>query len=168
MSLQPDRKILELINDATGCIRSGSTGIEIKKADHIKRITVDGAVSPDMAPVISVIGIFSEEGVQITNYHRLRDKESDRFNGIVSMCRSFGAEVIVNDSCIFIRKGRNRFPGYIEYSDHRMVMSSIIAGVIADSDTEFGQCESINKSYPEFLNDLKKIGVDIYFDANLF
>ncbi len=168
MSLQPDRKILDLVNNATGSIKYGSAGIEIRKADHINRITVDAAVSPDMAPVISVVGIFSEEGVQIYNYKRLMAKESDRFNGIVNMCRSFGADVTVNDSCIKIKKGRNLCPDYIEYSDHRMTMSSIIAGVIAGSNTEFGKCESINKSYPEFLNDLKKIGVDIYFDANLF
>ncbi|WMT51744.1 MAG: 3-phosphoshikimate 1-carboxyvinyltransferase [Ferroplasma sp.] len=168
MSLQPDRNIVELINNATGSVKPVSQGIEIRKADHINRIIVDAAVSPDMAPVISVIGIFSEEGVQIYNYQRLREKESDRFMGIVNMCRSFGAKVTVNDSCIYIKKGRNLFPDYMEYSDHRMTMSSIIAGVIAGSDTEFGKCESINKSYPEFLNDLKKIGVDIYFDANLF
>ncbi len=167
-SLQPDRKIIELINAATGCINIENTGIFIGKAEHVGKITLDAAVSPDLAPIVSVIGIFSEEGVRIYHYQRLQAKESNRFTGIVNMCRSFGADVAVNESFIEIRKGQIKSPSYIEYNDHRMIMSAIIAGVIAGSDTEFGKCESINKSYPEFLNNLKKIGVDIYFDANLF
>ena len=167
-SLQPDRAIIDLLNAATGCINVKRTEIFIRKAESIKKITLDAAISPDLAPVMSVIGIFSEEGIRIYNYQRLRAKESDRFTGIVNMCRSFGADVVINESFIEIRKGQIKFPGYIEYNDHRMIMSSIIASAIADSNTEFGKCENINKSFPEFLNDLKKIGFDIYFNANLF
>ncbi len=166
-SLQPDRILIDLVNDATGSIKVGDNEIEIKKAEHINRIIVDSSVSPDLAPIISVVGIFSSEGVEIHNYQRLSVKESDRFSGIVSMCRSFGASVNVTKTFIEIKKGENKFPGYIEFSDHRMIMSSIIAGVISGANTEYGKCESINKSYPEFINDLKKIGVEIYFTPNL-
>lgn len=167
LSVQPDRIVIDLINEATGCIKIGKDEIEVKKADVIKKIIVDAAESPDLAPVMSVIGIFSPEGVEIRNYSRLKVKESDRFSGIVGMCKSFGAAVTVTDSFIEIKKGELKFPDYIEYSDHRMIMSAVIAGVISGSGTEFGKCESINKSYPEFLNDLKRIGIEIYFSPDL-
>jgi 3-phosphoshikimate 1-carboxyvinyltransferase len=167
-SLQPDKKILELVNNATGSIHFHQGSIEVDKAEEIKKIIVDASVSPDIAPIISVIGIFSSKGVEIRNYQRLKIKESDRWAGIVHMCRAYGASVSITDELISIKKDIIKEPDYFEYIDHRMIMSAIIAGVIAKSNTEFRNSEKINKSYPEFLNDLKKLGADIYFDANLF
>lgn len=166
-SLQPDRQIIELLNNATECIKIGGNELTVDKANFIKGIIVDASATPDIAPVISVIGIFSTEGVKIYNYQRLKTKESDRWKGIIEMCRAFGATVSVCENFIEIKKGILKDPESIKFTDHRMIMSAIIAGIIAGSHTEFKNVEKINKSYPEFLVDLKRLGLEIYSDLNL-
>ncbi len=165
-SLQPDKKIINLINNACNAIKIYDNYIEIEKIKSINEIDVDVSEVPDLAPAISVIGIFSYNGVKIKNYKRLEFKESDRLNGIIDMVSKFGADVIKNDEFIFIRKKEIKRPPIIDYNDHRMIMSSIIAGLISNSNTVYRNIEKINKSYPNFLNDLKKLGCGIEFTYN--
>ncbi len=165
-SLQPDKKIIDLINNACNAIKVYNNCIEINKIDEIKEINIDVSEVPDLAPVISVIGIFSDNGVKIKNYKRLKFKESDRLNGIIDMATKFGANIIKNDDYILIKKKEIKKPAIIDYNDHRMIMSSIIAGLISESNTVYKNIEKINKSYSNFLNDLKKLGCEIEFTYN--
>ncbi len=166
-SLQPDSQVIELVNSATGCIQARNNEIFIEKAKSIHEIIIDASVTPDIAPVISVIGIFSPAGVKIYNYQRLKTKESDRWSGIIEMCRSYGASVSVSKEFIEIKKGIIKDPEIIEFTDHRMIMSAIIAGIIGGTRTEFKNAEKINKSYPEFLVDLKRVGLEVDSDFDL-
>jgi len=166
-SLQPDRQIVDLLNKATGSIKMHGSELEIIKADNIREIIIDASITPDIAPIVSIIGIFSENGVKILNYRRLKTKESDRWAGIVHMCRSFGASVSVSGEFIAIKKGNIKDPEFIEFTDHRMIMSGIIAGIIGQTDTEYRNVEKINKSYPEFLVDLKRLGLEMNIDIKL-
>jgi 3-phosphoshikimate 1-carboxyvinyltransferase len=166
-SLQPDRQIVDLLNRATGCIEIHSNELEIIKANNIREIIIDASTTPDIAPIVSIIGIFSENGVKIFNYRRLKTKESDRWAGIVEMCRSFGASVSVYEEFISIKKGIVKEPEFIEFTDHRMIMSGIIAGIIGQTRTEYRNAEKINKSYPEFLVDLKRLGLEVDVDMEL-
>ena len=165
-SLQPDRKIIDLINNACNAIKIYDNYIEIERAENIKEINIDVSEVPDLAPIISVIGIFSEKGVKIRNYKRLKFKESDRLNGIIDMVTKFGASIIKNEEFIFINKKEIKKPDTVDYDDHRMIMSSIIAGLISNSNTVYRNIEKINKSYSNFLNDLKKLGCEIEFTYN--
>ncbi len=166
-SLQPDSYIIKIINDACNAIETFEDCIKIHKIKDIKSITLDVARVPDLAPIIATLGIFSSNGVRIINYHRLSKKESNRFLNILDLVKKFGAITEVDDYSILIKKGTIKNPKMIEYDDHRMVMSAIIAGLISESDTLYGNIEAINKSYPEFLNDLKKIGAEITFTPSL-
>ena len=44
------------------------------------------------------------------------------------------------------------------YNDHRIVMAFSVAGANAEGETVIDDMESINKSYPSFFEDYKKIG----------
>jgi 3-phosphoshikimate 1-carboxyvinyltransferase len=166
-SLQPDKIIVDVLNKATGSINFQNGEINISRAGHIDEIVVDASTSPDIAPAVSVAGIFSENGVKIYNYMRLKTKESDRWHGIISLCNAFGAYVHTDNEFIEIKRKEVMHPCCLNFTDHRMIMSAIIAGIIAGSDTKFGNVEKINKSYPEFFNDLKRVGLDISFDMNI-
>ncbi|WP_337860356.1 3-phosphoshikimate 1-carboxyvinyltransferase [Ferroplasma sp.] len=166
-SLQPDRIIVSLLEKATDSISYQNGKLVISKASYINEIIVDASISPDIAPVISVAGIFSKNGVKIYNYQRLKTKESDRWQGIMDLSSAYGASVSNNEEFIWIKRKEIKKPSELNFTDHRMIMSAIIAGIIAGSSTKFENIEKINKSYPEFVNDLKRIGTEIYLDANI-
>ncbi|MEM0139043.1 MAG: 3-phosphoshikimate 1-carboxyvinyltransferase [Ferroplasma sp.] len=159
-SIQPDMMLIKLLNANSG-INVYNDYIEVSPVSEINKITLDASISPDLAPIISVIGIFSTAGVDIYNYGRLKIKESDRLSGIIKMCRAFGASISVNKEFISIHKGIIKKPRLIDFDDHRMIMSSIIAALVADSPSEIANIEKINKSYPEFLNDLQRVGCNV-------
>ena len=51
------------------------------------------------------------------------------------------------------------------HDDHRVTMAGIIAGLIADGPTVVKNIECIEKSYPDFIQDLRTIGANIDFDG---
>jgi 3-phosphoshikimate 1-carboxyvinyltransferase len=48
------------------------------------------------------------------------------------------------------------------HNDHRIVMALSVLASIADGPVVMEGCEAVNKSYPDFFEDLKKTGVCIH------
>lgn len=168
-SMQPDSQIL-------GILKSKSEGFKIEKEDGlisvttrmsgIERIEIDADKAPDLAPPISVIGIFSSKGVVLRNYNRLEIKESKRASEIIRLAESFGAEIKKDGEKMLIKKGKVTNPVNLSFKDHRMIMSAIIAGIASRFQIEYENVEMINKSYPDFLKHMRSIGAEIDFDIS--
>ncbi len=166
-SLQGDSAILEvLMNSCDGITLKPSNGqvAAFARKGTFSHVEIDADITPDLAPPVSVIGIFSSEGVTIKNPSRLTIKETDRKSEIIRLVESFGAVVEKGDNYIRIMRGRDTVnPGVLSFDDHRMVMSAIVAGIASGFEIEYGDIERINKSYPSFLKDLKKLGAAVNF-----
>ena len=168
-SLQPDSSILGILSGRTHGIMTEQSDGEISvtsRMSEIERIVVDADSEPDLAPPLSVIGIFSSGGIVIKNCNRLEIKESRRASEIMRLAESFGAEVVKDEDTITIRKGRIINPGRLSFTDHRMIMSAIIAGVASGFRIEYENIEKINKSYPDFLTHLKSAGAEVTFEIS--
>ena len=134
--------------------------IEIKSAlSDFEPMEIDASLVPDSCPPLSVVGIFSEDGVRVLNYERLRTKESDRVSAIREMVTGFGGVLVEEGRFFSVTRGEPRFP--LEYygKDHRMLMSSITAGLAVHGQTSFYNLEVVKKSYPGYLDDLRSLGV---------
>ncbi len=164
-SLQSDAAIMDVL-------KSSSEGISVAFSENrpvvkvvrspLMHVEINADEAPDLAPAVAVLGIFLQQGVTIKNPGRLRIKESDRYAEIVRLSESFGARVETGEDYIEIRKGQQIInPDRLSFEDHRMIMSAIIAGLAAGFEIEYDNIERINKSYPGFLEDLKRIGATI-------
>src|SRR5262249_32977682 len=93
---------------------------------------------------------------RITGAGELRNKESDRIEGIATGLRALGATVEVDGDNLEIHGGR-RLTGTATDSldDHRLAMRFAIAGLIADGDTARSRPRSAAISYPGFFDDLE-------------
>jgi len=161
-SKQADRKAMETLASASTGISMESRGekVEIKSAlSGFDSIEIDASLVPDSCPPLSVVGIFSENGVRVLNYGRLRTKESDRVSAIREMVIGFGGVLVEEGRYFSVTRGNPRFP--LEYygKDHRMLMSSITAGLAVHGKTRFYNLEVVKKSYPGYLDDLYRLGV---------
>lgn len=170
-SLQGDAVIINTLKEASSSLSLTHNGksLDVKASKgHMGPVEIDAKHEPDLAPPISILGIFSSEDVIIRNPSRLRIKESDRYSEIVRLVRSFGAEVEEGEDYLRIHSGPNVLnPGHLDFNDHRMIMSAIIAGLASGYEIQYGNLEKINKSYPSFLGDLKKVGALIRTDISL-
>lgn len=114
----------------------------------------------DLGPILFVFAsIFN--GGRFINTSRLKVKESDRVKSICDELVKFGVSLTCLDNELIINKSNLHKPSeeLDSHNDHRVAMALIILL------TKFGgiidNVESIDKSYSNFLLDLKNLGIEI-------
>ena len=160
-SFQPDSSILDILGFRDGFVPDAGYFVSSKDPGPI---TVDANVTPDLAPPLAVLGMFSESGCRILNPARLRGKESDRYADIIRLAHAFGSRVYDSNDYVLIRKAEFPiYPDSLDFTEHRMIMAGIIAGIASGRPVKHSNVEKITKSYPSFLSDLKKLGAGVDF-----
>ena len=158
---QPDSAVLQMIPCNSDAAKVDSYAASKMQ---LEQITVDAASNPDLAPPLAVLGMFSEKGCRILNPGRLRGKESDRYADIKRLAQAFGSRIQDSGDLLFIRKGDSgRHPELLAFTEHRMIMAGIIAGIASGKPVMHSNVEKIAKSYPSFLSDLKRLGAGVEF-----
>ena len=109
---------------------------------------------------MSIAAAHAQGITSIRNAHELRVKESDRISTTVGNLRAMGGVVQEFEDGMVITGGAPVHGAIIDsFGDHRIAMSFLIAGLLADGETTLLNCQNINTSYPGFeehLNPLTK------------
>ncbi len=116
---------------------------------------------PDLVPPLSVVAAFHKGQTTISNIGHLRTKESDRIEVLSQELKKMGANIHVEKDCLIIVGSKLHGAKIDTHNDHRIAMSLAIAGLKAIGSTIISDAEVVNKSYPDFWNDLKKIGANV-------
>lgn len=145
-SFQPDKKIISDI-------------IDVKKNKDI-----DLSNNPDCGPILSVLSAFYN--LNFINSNRLRIKESDRINSMVINLNKIGAKLSETKDGISFTKIDN-FVGGVSldcYNDHRVCMALAIASTMCKQNITLIGAQCVEKSYPNFWDDFKKLGGEFYVE----
>ncbi|PMQ02232.1 MAG: 3-phosphoshikimate 1-carboxyvinyltransferase [Dictyoglomus sp. NZ13-RE01] len=155
-------KIEILREDEWGKEKVGNILVE---TSEIKGFTVEGEIVPtliDEVPILAVIATQAKGKSYFRNVEELKVKESDRIKAILENIRRMGGkgEEIENG---FVIEGPVNLKGaeINSYNDHRIAMSFIIAGLISEGET-IVERDSIDISFPNFIDILKGIGGEIF------
>lgn len=119
--------------------------------------TLDITDCPDLAPVLLAVAA-ALDGCVLKGTKRLKIKESDRGEAMKEELLKLSADVTVLDDEIIVNKSTLKAPKaeLCSHNDHRIAMAlSVLCLSFGGSISGF---EAVNKSYPEFLNDIKKLG----------
>ena len=156
-SVQGDREILQIVMDMGAKVSiKGDNVIVSKKALH--SITVDAKDIPDLMPIVSIL-MANADGISVMkNVDRLKTKETDRLKAIMENLEKMGIKARYQDGELLILGGSIKAFSVDSYNDHRMVMMAAIAASIADGNCEITNIEAVDKSYPNFFDDYKKLG----------
>ena len=73
-----------------------------------------------------------------------------------------GVKIELKDDVMAIR-GTSKVKGANVHShhDHRIAMACAVAALKAKGETMIEEAEAVNKSYPDFYDDLKKLGASV-------
>ena len=115
---------------------------------------------PDLAPVM--LALASEfSGAVFTGTSRLKIKESDRAAAMAEELRKFGGELTVKDDTVGVKALKLHAPRetLCSHNDHRIVMA--LAVLASRYGGEISGAEAVNKSYPGFFEDIKKLGIEV-------
>ncbi len=117
---------------------------------------------PDLAPILMAFAACTN-GVELTHTDRLRFKESDRGSVMAEELRKCGIQVDVDTHSIRVFGGGLQVPNEVlsGHNDHRIVMALSI--LLTRVGGKISQCESVNKSYPAFFEDMRALGIACSF-----
>ena len=156
-SIQGDMQCLEIFKEFGANVTVTPNGITVTGGD-LKGISIDATQIPDLVPILAVTAAFAKGSTNIYGAERLRIKESDRLNAISTCLNKVGARVTEKPDGLIIEGVKSAAGGSVEgYNDHRIVMSMAICAEKSTAPIEISDKESINKSYPSFFEDYKKV-----------
>lgn len=163
-SLQGDCEIISILKKSGAKVEKMENGYQIGVGDN-QPIAIDLSDIPDLGPILSILAanIYGEN--KLKNASRLRLKESDRISDLEIELKKFGIHISSTlDEITVVGKiyqGSNEIVN--PHDDHRIFMSIAVLATILDVPTYIENAECINKSYPNFLHDLKSLGVKIEY-----
>ena len=137
----------------------GPDFVTIRGTDELEGIDVNLNAMPDTAQTLAVVALFAKGPTTIRGLHTLRVKETDRLAALKNELTKLGAEVEIEDDVLTVQPpedGKLKAAKIDTYDDHRMAMSFAVAGT-RSSGVTINDAECVNKTYPEFFDDLKKL-----------
>jgi len=158
---QGDKAILDILQDMGASVKIGDDSV-IVEGGQLIGVDIDAKDIPDLVPVCAVLACYAKGRSEIYNAKRLRYKESDRLNSICTELKKMGADIVVNEDGLTINGSPTLQAATIDpHNDHRIAMSCTVAALGAVGETKIQNVECINKSYPQFFNDLRVLGANI-------
>lgn len=157
-SAQGDKVIVDILEQFGAIIRQENNEIAVQP-NRLIGAEISAKDIPDLVPILAVLGALSEGTTKIIDAQRLRIKESDRLEAICEGLSRLGAKIEQTKDGLLIN-GVNEFrPANLSgFNDHRIVMALSIASMRAKGKITITDADSVNKSYPNFFEDYKKLG----------
>lgn len=157
-SVQGDMKIIDIVKSMNGKVLVEGKSIIAERSETVGT-TIDGSQCPDLIPILTVLAALSNGKTKIINASRLRLKESDRLKAIATELNKLGAQIIEEEDGLTIF-GREHLSGGVvdSWNDHRIAMSLAIASIRCKESVTITNSHAIEKSYPHFFEDFRKLG----------
>lgn len=157
-SAQADKEILTVLKNSGAELIVDKENILVKKAP-LKAFRFDATHCPDLFPPLVALAAACDGISQIRGVSRLRSKESDRATALQQEFGKLGLYVSLDGDNMLIKGNPLNGGRVFSHNDHRIAMACAVAGLIADGPVIIDKAEAINKSYPEFFEDLRRITV---------
>ena len=127
----------------------------------LKGIDIDCLDMPDLFPILSVVGAFTEK-TTLYNAEGLRLKESDRISVMARELTKMGVRVEEKQDSLTIYRSDELIGSEIDHeNDHRIAMACSVAALKGNSPSLVKNIDIVNDSYPSFIDDLLKLGAEI-------
>lgn len=159
---QADSKIIQIAR-AMGLKLTVSDNLLLieHEGEELEGGTFDLSDSPDLLPVVSVLGLASKRGVEIRGVKHARYKETDRLSMLNIELTKAGARVKELDDGLIVKPGEFRKVVLNSYEDHRLFMAFSLVSILSKGKIRVRGEESVDVSYPGFVKDLEKLGVKV-------
>ena len=159
-SLQGDSALVEIYKQMGVTSHFEGNKLTITKQENFvyTDIKLDLNNTPDIAQTIVVTCLGLGIGCHLKGLHTLKIKETDRLEALQIELTKLGADIAVtNDSLTLIATNKINPDVRIEtYNDHRMAMAFAPLGLKVP--IIINNADVVSKSYPDFWDDLKKLG----------
>ena len=163
-SVQGDREIEDILRsfgaEITWKTMVDDSKVIVAHPSQLHSSVVDIGEVPDLAPAVAAVAAAAFGDTKIINAGRLRLKESDRIESIVSCLGSLGVSAEAVDDGITIHGTGRAAGGETDTAgDHRIVMMAAVLSLITDNKTIIHGSGAVAKSYPTFFSEMENAGL---------
>ena len=122
-------------------------------------VGIDVSGCPDLLPPLAVMAAIRQGTTRFMNAARLRIKESDRLATTAALLNTLGGQAEEGPDSLTVH-GVSAFSGGTVdgANDHSIVMAAAIAATRSTSPVTILGAEAVNKSYPSFWDEYKRLG----------
>ena len=138
--------------------------LQLRKIPNFKcpeKLALDLAHAPDIAQTIAVSCAALGVACSLTGLHTLKIKETDRLVALQCELEKFGAEVHITADSLHLQPPTTLTAdvAVATYNDHRMALA--FAPLALKTTLQINDALVVNKSYPSYWEDLKKLGFSV-------
>ena len=157
-STQADKAMLQALRDSGAKLDFTDEEI-VAGPGTLKAFPFDATECPDLFPPLVALAAYCKGTTVIQGVSRLAHKESDRGLTLQDEFGKMGLSIELDGDRMLIHGGAG-LKGATVHSrhDHRIAMACAVAALKAGGPVTIEEAEAINKSYPDFYEDLKKLG----------
>lgn len=159
-SAQADRVITDAISMAGAEIVYDDDTATVTPAD-LHAFSYDATDCPDLFPPLAALASYCTGTSTIKGVSRLKHKESDRANTIISVLHSLGVTAREKDDTLYIDGGSVRGAQVSSYNDHRIAMMAAVMALGSNAPVIIDGAEAVSKSFPDFFERLSQAGVSV-------
>jgi 3-phosphoshikimate 1-carboxyvinyltransferase len=157
-SAQADKAIMKVLELCGAKINNTKDFLEIIKTD-LHAFEFDATDCPDLFPPMAALAAYCKGTTKIKGIHRLAAKESDRAKTLQDIFGKMGINILLENDEMIIEGGKIKSAEVSSHHDHRIAMAAAVAALGADGNITIAEADAINKSYPQFFDDLKQLTV---------
>lgn len=138
--------------------------LQLRKIPNFKcpeKLALDLAHAPDIAQTIAVSCAALGVACSLTGLHTLKIKETDRLVALQRELEKFGTKVHITADSLHLQPPTTLTAdvAVATYNDHRMALA--FAPLALKTTLQINDALVVNKSYPSYWEDLKKLGFSV-------
>ena len=164
-STQADKAVMEALKSSNATITLDADGIVIGPSlgsNELAAFEFDATHCPDLFPPLVALASVCNGVSEIKGVSRLAHKESDRGLTLQTEFSKLGIRIELDGDIMHIHGGTGiRANTVFSQHDHRIAMACGVVALKADGPVEIIDAEAINKSYTDFFDHLKHLGVKV-------
>ena len=165
-STQADKAIVDALMAANAGIAMDAKGIQLHPGE-MDAFYFDATDCPDLFPPLVVLAAYCKGKTTIKGVNRLLHKESNRALTLQDEFDKMGVTIDIDgDEMVIHGGGLVKGADVHSHHDHRIAMACAIAGLKADNEMVIEEAQTVKKSYPDFWNDLEKLGANVSLNNN--
>lgn len=157
---QGDKEVFSYLEKMGVNVKRGFERTVVRSSGQLKGVDLDLNSTPDALPAMAVAACFASGTTRLLNVPQARIKETDRIACMTCELRKMGADIEELPDGMVIRNSKLHGVEVDSYHDHRIAMALAIAGLNAEGKTIVKNAESAAVTYPEFVDDFRKLGAD--------
>ncbi|MDG6243845.1 MAG: 3-phosphoshikimate 1-carboxyvinyltransferase [Methanolobus sp.] len=163
-SKQGDIEIIDVLERMGAQISWNKENGTVKiTGNGLKCTNFDAGSTPDLVPTVAVLAACAKGVTVIENAEHVRYKETDRLHAMALELAKMGISVNEEPDRLTIVGGQLHGAQLHGWHDHRIVMALTIAGMVA-GDTTIDTAEAVQISFPDFFEEMEKLGAQITLD----